>query len=444
MDSEKEKDKNDGSLNSDINNFLYPNEPSRFHRKDVEKLFVWAFEQGASDIFIATAENIILDIHGKLHRVTKHRLDHTEALEILVAMYGSETAKAKLAGDDDLDFPFQVNPDRETSYRFRVNATAIIVNGAAGIDITARTIPGIPPLLSDMNLEPAILANLEPKQGMIVVAGATGSGKSTLLASVIRWLAEQPDGNRRILTYESPIEFVYDKVNKPSSTISQSEVGKNLKSFVAGSRNALRRSPEVVLLGEARDAETIGEAVTLSMTGHLLYTTVHASGFADTIRRMVNVFNFDKNARATDIVSSMRMIICQRLVPSVDGKRVALREYVVMNDEIVDVILDAGIDYLTASCRKVLLQYGRSFLQDATEKYEAGIISKKVWKEIARTARAEDLDALALSSEALRKAVAVKSEPEISLTAKIEDPIWPESEPKLDLGKKPPIDYDDN
>lgn len=372
----------------------YPYEPPRFSRIDVEKFYIWASEQGASDITIKTGDQIFLEIDGRMHRVTKKYLDHNEVMEIVVAMYGSESAKAKLSGNSDLDFSYQISPTRDSKYRYRVNAVGIIVNGDLGCEITSRTIPGIPPKLRDLGIEEDIYENMCPDQGMIVVTGGTGSGKSTLLSSIVRELLEESDGHRKIITFEAPIEYVYDDVERPTTSIAQSEIGKNLKSFVHGTRNALRRKPSIILLGEARDAETIGEAVTASMTGHLLYTTVHSNGFADTIRRMVNVFNEDKNSKATDIISSLRMVISQTLVPDTKGKRVAIREYVIMNDEIVDFILEAGVENLTASCRKVLTKYGRSFLQDATDKYKEGRISEQTWKRFTRSAKAEELDAL--------------------------------------------------
>ena len=391
---------------------LYPDEPPRFHRRDVERFFVWASELGTSDITIQTGEQIFLEVDGKMFRVTKHFLDHSEVMEIVVAMHGSETAKAILSGNKDLDFAYQVNPDRDTKYRYRVNAVGCAYNGGDGCQITARTIPSSPPPLSALNIEPEIYKNLAPKQGMIVVTGGTGSGKSTLLASIIRELLEDPDGHRKIITFESPIEYVYDDISRPTTSVAQTEIGKNLTSFVEGTRNALRRKPSIILLGEARDAETIGEAVTASMTGHLLYTTIHSNGFADTIRRMVNVFNEEKNARAVDIISSLRMIISQRLVSASNGKRVALREYVVMKEDIVDFILESGIENITASCRKVLKDHGQSFLQDATKKLEAGLITEKVWKEIAYLSKAQDIDAQQIIDSAREKVSAVEAPPE--------------------------------
>lgn len=372
----------------------YENEPPWFGQRNVEDFFTWAAKTGASDITIQTNEQIVLEIYGKNYRVSKRKLTNQEVQEIVVGMYKNEGAKATLSGNSDMDFPYQIRPSRDEVFRFRVNATPIYTDGSRGIQITARTIPDRPPELSSLGLEDEIYQNIAPKQGMIVVTGGTGSGKSTLLASIIRHLLEQPDGHRKFLTYESPIEYVYDAVDKPTSTIAQTEVPGHLPSFSAGTRNSLRRKPAVILVGEARDAETIGEAVTASMTGHLLYSTVHSNGFADTIRRMVNVFpETEKNGRAVDIVSSLRMVISQRLVPSLDGKRVALREFVVFNDDVVDLILGAGLDNLTTACREVLRKFGRSFAQDARDKFDQGKISERTLKEVEWGSRAEDADA---------------------------------------------------
>lgn len=376
-----------------------PNEPPRMVGRDIDNLLVWATKTGASDITIKTGDQVFLEIHGRKCRVTRRRLTHSEVLDFVTHMFGAESPKAKLAGTEDVDFAYELKPDRTSRFRFRVNATPISVDGGQGVEITARTISSLPPSLESLRLESQIIASMSPRQGMVIVAGGTGSGKSTLLASIIRKLAEDPEGHRKILTYESPIEYVYDEVERPTTSIAQSEIGKHLKTFADGTRNALRRKPDIILLGEARDAETIGEAVTASMTGHCLYTTVHANGFPDTIRRMVNVFpEGEKNARAVDIISSLRLVIAQRLVPSTDGRRVALREFVVMTDAIVDEILEGGVNLITATCRRVLREHGRSFIQDAQEKLEEGRINQRVYTEVARHARAEDRDAAAALS----------------------------------------------
>lgn len=389
---------------------LFPNEPSRFLPRDLERFFIWATAQGASDITFQTSEKIFLEIYGKKYKVTNRKLSQAEMQEIIVSMYESESAKAKLNGIEDLDFAYEIKPERGVRIRFRVNATAISVEGNTGIQITARSIPSKPVDIRNMNLEKEIFENLYHKQGMIVVTGGTGSGKSTLLSSIIRYIAEDPNSHKKILTYESPIEFVYDEIERPTTSISQSEIGKHLRDFAAGTRNALRRKPDIILIGEARDAETIGEAVTASMTGHLLYTTVHSNGFADTIRRMVNVFpEGERNSKAVDIISSLRMVISQRLVPSLDGKRVALREYVVFNDHIIDLLLE-DLDNLTYSCRKVLKLYGRSFIEDATDKFNNNQISETLLKEFERAEKGREKDIEVIKEKTVEKALRMSEE----------------------------------
>lgn len=374
---------------------LFPKEPPRFMKKDLQELFLWATEQGASDINFQTGSPVMLDIYGKKYKVTRRKLIQSEIQEIIVIIYGNESAKGQLAGSKDIDCAYEIKPDRHNRLRFRINATAINIEGTTGIQITARTIPIDIPLLSQMNLPKILEENIVPSKGMVVVTGATGSGKSTLLAAIVRSIADNPNSHKKILTYEAPIEFVYDAIQpEPVSTlISQCEIGKHLPSFADGTRNALRRKPDIIIVGESRDAETIGEAVTASMTGHLLYTTVHSNGFADTIRRMVNVFpEGERNAKAVEIITNLRVVISQTLVPGLDGKRVALREYVIMNNDIVDELLNQGLDNLANACRKVLMEHGRSFLEDAQEKFDEGKISETVLKEFILNASAEERD----------------------------------------------------
>src|SRR5207253_9859737 len=125
---------------------------------------------------------------------------------------------------------------------------------------------------------------------------------STLLASIIRHIAENPESHRKILTYESPIEFVYDSVETVSAIVSQSEIPRHLPDFASGVRNALRRKPRLILVGEARDAETISAVIDAALTGHPVYTTLHSNGVADAVRRMISTFPAEeRHGRALDI-----------------------------------------------------------------------------------------------------------------------------------------------
>lgn len=389
---------------------MVPNEPPVFQKRDLNGILIHCFNINASDITIKTDECIFVEIHGKLFRITNKRLTKSEVQAFISELTGGEATISHLNSGEFHDCSYAIKENRSRTLRFRVNVVAILSDGDIGYEITIRTILSKPPDIKQMKIEKNLIDNVAPSKGMVLVTGATGSGKSTLLASIIRMLLEQEEGNRKIITYENPIEFVYDEVDKPSSIITQSEVPKNIKNFAEALKSALRRKPSVILIGEMRDKETISEGVIASMTGHLLYSTLHSNGVADTIRRMVGIFPTDeKNAAATDILSSLKMVIGQMLLPGVDGKRVAIREYLVFNEDIVDTLFKAGVDNLALETRKVLKKYGKSFLDDAKEKYDEGLISLFEYNRVKSISESQDKD-LELSTHKDEKNVLVKVE----------------------------------
>lgn len=375
------------------NAILFSDEPVRFNIDKLNDLLIFCAKKEASDITIQTDETIFAEIFGKLHKITKRRLSNNEVSEIINSMYGSN-ATAQLLSGDDIDTHYEIRPTRSERYRFRINATSCMVEGHDAIQITARTIPNEPPDLADMELPQEIVDAIAPNQGVVYVTGATGSGKSTLLAAIIKEIVSQEDGNRKVVTYESPIEFVFDSVAKPTSIVSQSEIPRHLPTFEAGVRNALRRKPGLILVGEARDKETIGSVIEAAMTGHPVYTTLHSNGVAETIRRLVTSFPFDeRHGRSIDILETIRLVIWQRLVPTVDGKRVALREYLVFNEKVRDVLLESDLEDATANTRKLLKKYGQTMDIDAKAKFDAGIIDERTYRLVCKTSKNADIDA---------------------------------------------------
>lgn len=372
---------------------LFPNEPSRFTPRDMDKLMLFCTEKNASDITIQTGSPILAEIHGKLFKVTNRSISHTEVGEVLNSIYGPN-GTTQISSGKDVDTHYEIRPDRQQRFRFRINGTACQVEGHEGIQITARTIPADPPTLDSMELDQAIIDNMAPQQGTVVVTGATGSGKSTLLAAIIREIAMDVNANRKIVTYESPIEFVYDSIKKPSSIISQTEIPKHLPSFAAGVRNALRRKPGLILVGEARDPETISAVIDAALTGHPVYTTLHSNGVADCVRRMISTFPAEeRHGRALDILETLRMVIWQKLVPSVDGKRVALREYLNFDEDIRDILVSTQVEKLAAKTRHLLKERGQPMLLDAKRKLSEGVISERVYKIMEAGAKSADKDA---------------------------------------------------
>lgn len=362
--------------------YQLPKEPLRFAADSIDPLLEYCSKLGASDITLQTGEPVVAEVKGRLYKITKHKLSTPEVGDILNALYGPNGTTQILSGHD-VDTHYEFRPTRMERYRYRVNGTGCQVEGHHAIQLTLRTIPSEPPKLSQLDLPADIQAAMAPSEGVVYVTGATGSGKSTLLAAIIRSIAEDPNCNRKILTYESPIEFVFDSIEKPTAVVSQSEIPRHLPSFADGVRNALRRKPRLILVGEARDPETISAVLEAALTGHPVYTTLHTTGVPETIRRLVGSFPADeRRGRAIDIIETLRLIIWQKLVPTVDRKQVALREYLVFNEEVRDLLLKEDPDQMTSATRKLLHERGQPIIVDAQKKFADGIISEREFKLI--------------------------------------------------------------
>lgn len=372
--------------------YHYPNEPTRFTPHYMDSLLAYCTELGASDITLQTAEPIFAEIQGKLYKITKRKLSNGEVGELLNSIYGANGTTQILSGQD-VDTHYEFRPTRGSRFRFRVNGTGCQVEGHPGLQITFRTIPNYPPDLSSLHLPEEVLAAIAPEDGVVYVTGSTGSGKSTLLAAIIKEIAQDPESHRKILTYEAPIEFVFDSIDKPSSVVSQSEIPMHLPTFAAGVRNALRRKPRLILVGESRDTETISAVIEAALTGHPVYTTVHSNGVAETLRRLVGAFpQEERQGRTIDIIETIRLVIWQKLVPTVDGKRVALREYLVFTEEVRDQLLSVDPEKVTAMTRQLLIEKGQPMVRDAEKKFADGVISERDYNFLVRSSRSSERD----------------------------------------------------
>jgi defect-in-organelle-trafficking protein DotB len=373
--------------------YSLPDEPLRFTKDEMDRMLVFCHQIQASDITLQTNEHVIAEVYGRLYHITRRRMTNNEIGDMLNFIYGPNGTTQILSGKD-VDTHYEVRPSRSERYRYRVNGTGCQVEGHDAIQMTLRTIPSDPPTLESMQLEPTLLPAIAPQEGVVYVTGATGSGKSTLLAAIIRHLAESTESNRKILTYESPIEFVYDSVERPNTVISQSEIPRHLPSFAAGVRNALRRKPRLILVGEARDTETIAAAMEAAITGHPVYTTLHSNGVSEVMRRLVNTFPADeRHGRTIDIIETVRLIIWQKLVPTVDGKRTALREFLIFDEAIRDKLLSVNVENITAETRRLLKEYGQPMIVEAKRRFDDGIISERDYKILAAGSINADRDA---------------------------------------------------
>jgi len=363
----------------------WPGEPARLRMDDVDSLVLWCVEQKASDISIQSDRPVFIEVDGALKTATRRPMDAADLNVVLEKLYGAE-ALAQLAGGRDLDLSYEIRPDRFTRHRFRVNITAILSRGRDAVQITMRVLPSLPPTLAELNIEKEIVDAWAPRQGMILITGPTGSGKSTLLAAGNRLLIERTEGCGKLLTYEAPIEYVYDAIASERSLVAQTEIPRHLPTFAAGVRNALRRKPNVILVGEVRDRETVMAAIEAGQTGHAVYATVHTTGVAATVRRMMSMFDSGERVeRGYALIESMRLIVTQTLVPRVGGGRIGVREWMIFNDDVREALLNMDEDNWSGELLRMLPKNGQSMAASAQKAYDAGLIDHRTLILLSKT-----------------------------------------------------------
>ncbi|MDD5585656.1 MAG: ATPase, T2SS/T4P/T4SS family [Alphaproteobacteria bacterium] len=357
----------------------WPDEPLRLQEESLDPLLLWAVQFRVSDISLQTDRPVYIEVDGVLYPVTRRNLDSADMVNILTRIYGPD-ALAKLASGRDLDLSYEVRLDRNTRYRYRVNITAILSRGRDSVQVTMRSLPSLPPTMQELGIEKELITSWSPHQGLILVTGPTGSGKTTLLASGCRMLIERERGCGKLLTYEAPIEYVYDTITGPRSLVAQSEIPRHLPTFAAGVRNALRRKPNIILVGEARDRETMSAAIEAGQTGHLVYSTLHTVGVSATVRRTISVFDpAERTERAYALMETLRMIVTQALVPKVGGGRIGLREYLVFDDNVREQLLDMPLERWTFETQRFLVRYGKTMEQSASAAFKEGLIDRRTY-----------------------------------------------------------------
>ncbi len=283
--------------------------------------------QGCSDIHLAVGVPPMLRMHGDLMPIKFRELGDTE-LESYVGEILTPTQKKRFEEGHDLDFSYV----SEDGGRFRVN----VFRKETGVGATFRFIPGNIPTLDSLALPPVLRKLLEHHQGMILVTGSTGTGKSTTLAAMIDHLNSNQNCN--IISLEDPIEFIH---RSKQAQIIQRELGTHLPSFAEGIRAALREDPDVILVGELRDADTIQMAMTAAETGHLVLGTLHTTGAVKTIDRVIDALPGDMREQTKSFLAqSLNAVISQNLVRTPDGRgRKAIVEIMIMTRAIAKLIM---------------------------------------------------------------------------------------------------------
>lgn len=355
----------------------WPDEPDRFVDDFVDPFLLWCVKKSSSDITIQNDRPVYNEIHGTLYPGTYRNLDAADMAVFLNKLYGPE-AQARLASGKDLDVSYEIRPDRYTRIRFRVNITAILSRGRDSAQITMRVLPSEPPTMKDLKIEQEIMDAWAPRQGVVIITGPTGSGKTTLLAAGNRMLLERTHGCGKMLTYEAPIEYTYDTIESPRSLVAQTEIPKHLPDFAKGVRNALRRKPQVILVGEARDRETINATIEAAQTGHAVYTTTHTLGVANTVQRMLSTYDMaEREERAMALMETLRLVVTQVLVPRIGGGRMGCREWMKFPDEVREKLMDMHFTKWPNEIQRMIVDYGQSMKRSAEIIFEAGLIDRR-------------------------------------------------------------------
>ncbi len=283
---------------------------------DITELLAFSVKNNASDLHLSAGLPPIIRVDGEMRRLNVDPLDHKQVHALVYEIMNDEQRK-EYEENLETDFSFEV---KDLS-RFRVNAF-VQNRGAAAV---LRTIPSKVLTLDDLGAPAIFKEIINQPTGIVLVTGATGSGKSTTLAAMIDHINSHK--REHILTIEDPIEFVHE--NK-LSVLNQREVHRDTHSFSNALRSALREDPDVILVGELRDLETIRLAISAAETGHLVFGTLHTNSAPKTIDRIIDVFPAEEKAMVRSMLSeSLRAVISQTLLKKIGGGRVAAHEIMV-------------------------------------------------------------------------------------------------------------------
>ncbi len=347
---------------------------------NLKKMLTEMTSTKASDLHLRVGLRPTLRIDGALKPIDSERLT-SEDLERIMKQMLNEQQVERFRQQSELDIALSVSK----MGRFRINFYR--QRGTSGVAIRAvnTTIPSF----EELSLPPILKSLADSRRGLIIVTGTTGSGKSTTLAAMIEYINNTRTEN--VLTIEDPIEYVYrDK----KSIVSQREIGGDTESFATALRHAFRQDPDVIMIGEVRDKETMSIALTAADTGHLVLTTLHTMNAVETISRIISFFPPHQHLQIRLLLAStLKVIISQRLLPRIDGPgRIPAVEIMVSTATVREYIVDPTKNSLIAELiESGNIQYGmQTFDQSIMQLYRNGIISYK--EALSQSTNPDDFD----------------------------------------------------
>lgn len=324
-------------------------------------------ETKASDLHVCAGGNVMLRVDGSLRpsKLCPELILNKEEARVLNYTYLSEQNQKDFEEHWEFDFSFNF----QGKSRFRGNL-AYHLGASSG---SFRPIPQVIPTMEQLGLPNSLKTLTELPRGLVLVTGPTGSGKSTTLAAMIGHINEM--GGCHIITIEDPVEFVHTSKN---SLLMQREVGKDTVSFTAALKYALRQDPDVVLIGEMRDRETIGAAITISETGHLVFGTLHTNSAMETINRIIDVFPPEQQTQIrTQLSFVLQGVVSQQLAPKKNGGRALVQEIMIPNLAIRNLIREDKVHQIGTSMQVGQQESGMiTTNQCLASLFKKGIITK--------------------------------------------------------------------
>lgn len=372
----------------DLSSFELIDIPPGMHQSSFDEVIYLAYKMGASDITIQSNDYIVFSIVDQQTRISRRTLQQAEINSIVSFVYGSNGV-AMLSQGVALNPPrYEIMPSRGERIGFRVNITPTRVDGNdTAISITMRVLPKNPPTIFEIGVQDEIVRGALPRNGLVVIAGVTSSGKSTTIAGIIRYAYELKKHNtvtragRKTITFEAPIEYVFDGINSIAPKISQTEItqsGYGLKTWSDAVSAAMRKAASIILIGECSSGDTIDGCISMALTGHCTLTTVHADTVSVAFRRMVAMAAEigGGNAAVTErLLGSLSMIIVQTLCPKIGGGRVALREWIVFPKSLKDRLFELPTSAIANEIQREVMRRGTSMGHSAQRMYQRGEIT---------------------------------------------------------------------